>query len=847
MSARNDSFLDKLLGLVGFKRPKSKRTATAQRSSNRDITSQRVRKTRTHKSNSSGLVLNENFEIVSSTTEKKKKKKGSAVLKVLLSCFLIMVITGCVIVGAFMIYVFRFVDGTVDQDLNNLKLAYTSVIYAQNGKDDEGNPKYVELKRLHGNENRLWVDSEMIPDSLGKAFISAEDKRFNDHNGVDWKRTFSAAANLLFHFYDTEQGGSTITQQLIKNITDDDETSINRKIREIMRAQYLESRYSKDVILECYLNTIHLGPGIDGVEVAACYYFDKHSQDLTLTQCAALAAITKEPEHYNPYNNPEDNKTRRNWVLDEMCSNGYITAEERDEAKEADLGLRKTPSTVLSTTKTVEEKVNSYFVDAVIEDVIKGLMDKKNYSYKYAEQQLYAGGYKIYSTVDLSVQNTLEKVFKDDDNFMKVVTNSGKKAQAAMTVMDYEGHIVGIVGGRGEKTADRSLNRATQSPRQTGSSIKPVTCYSPGIEYNVITWGSRMTDEPTAYVDGKDWPVNYSGYYSGRVSVLYALQQSLNTIPVQLVQEMGMDSVYKFATDKMGITTLYDKIDVNGKSMTDLTLSSLALGGSVYGVTTTELTAAYCAIGNLGVYYTPHTYTKILDQHDNVVIDTSDEYHRAMSAETANVMCKMLQTVTTSGTGSAAAFDNWPIMSKTGTTTDTKDRWFVGCTPYYASAVWFGMDSSEAMGGLYSNPALKLWKAAMTKIMDGKKMKDFPQCDSVVYTRYCTSSGKVARTGCYNTAYGYFKSSYMPLCDDHGGEQVEASEKPKLNSSGNYESGEYSHDDDEEEETKPNKTEAPKTEAATEAPETEVSETEVPETKAPEPETEESGGEETTE
>lgn len=796
-----------------------------------------------------GLMLDDNFEIITAPKkDKKKKSKGRTALKVLLSIFLVGVITVCVVVGTFLVYIFKFIDPTIDQNLNNLKLEYTSIIYAEDGKDDNGDTKYVELKRLHGSENRLWIDLDQMPENLGNAFISAEDKRFNSHTGVDWKRTASALLNEIFHFT-SKQGGSTITQQLVKNITGDSETVYTRKIREIMRAQYLESMYSKDVILECYLNTIALGNGTNGVEVASCYYFDKHAKDLTLTQCAALAAITKSPADYDPYDNPETNKNRRNWVLDEMCNNGYITKEECEAAKKADLGLRKTPSSVLSTTDTIDEGVNSYFVDAVIEDVIHGLMEQKNYSYEYAEAQIYKGGYKIYATIDLDVQKQLDKAFADGDNFTALYNDV--KPQSAITVMDYEGHIVGIVGGRGEKKSDRTLNRATQSPRQTGSSIKPITAYAPGIEYNKITWASKMVDESVTTVNGKRWPVNYSGYYSGTVSILYALQQSLNTIPVKLVQDLGIDATYKFATEKMGITTLYSGQTVNGVKSDDRNLSSLALGGSSWGVTTTELTAAYCTFGNGGIYYTPHTYTQVLDQYDEVVIDVKDDNHRAISEETAYIMCKMLQTVTTKGTGTQAQMGDWPIMSKTGTTTGTKDRWFVGCTPYYAAAVWYGTDENEDMRLVsnYINPALKVWKACMSGIMEGKKLKDFPDCDGVVYCKYCTTSGAVARTGCSDTAYGYFKSSYMPLCDIHSGEQVEAADKPPR--VGEKTTSKYSYDDDDgndndnsndgdnsttsANETKPNNQNS--TAAATNAP-TKAPETAAPETEPPAPVTE---------
>ncbi|MBQ2676180.1 MAG: penicillin-binding protein [Clostridia bacterium] len=793
MANRNsqDSFIDKFLAIFGFRRPK-KASKPAKRlefdKPKKQVTStsgKAVKKSVARKSvfskKDDAPVLGDDFQIISTPKSNKKQNKTLATVgRVVLACFLIGIISFCLIVGAFMLYVFAFVDGTVEDDLNNLKLSYTSVLYANDPKTG----KEVELTRLHGTENRLWVDiDEDMPEYLGKAFISAEDKRFESHEGVDWKRTFSAFANLIFKFWDTEQGGSTITQQLVKNITDDRETSAMRKVREIMRARYLEGHYTKEVILECYLNTIHLGPGVDGVEVAANYYFDKHAKDLTLTQAACLAAVTKSPSGYNPYEYPETNKNRRNWVLTEMYNNGYITKEECEAAKEADLGLREKPSTVLSTTDSVEEKYNSYFVDAVIEDVIEGLMETKNYSYEYAESQLYKGGFKIYTTVDLDVQKKLEAVFKDDSNFLKVTSKSGAKPQAAMTIMDYKGHIVGIVGGRGEKTGNRVLNRATQSPRQPGSSIKPVTCYAPAIEFNLITYGSRMQDTPITKLENgvkvSRWPKNYTGYYAGEVSVLYALEQSMNTIPVKLAQQMTLRKSFDFATQRMGLSTLVESVEVNGQVLSDIGESALALGGGVYGVTTRDLTAAYATFGNLGYYWRPRTYTKVLDQKNEVVLQQEEKPKIAMSEDTANVMCEMLQRVTKYGTGTPAAFGGWPIMSKTGTTSDTKDRWFVGGTPYYVAAVWFGLDNNEAMGGLYTNPALKLWKAVMQPIHKGLKLKDFPESDTCEYRKYCTDSGKVATSGCKNTSYGWFKASYQPICDEHYGQKLDAVTKPK--------------------------------------------------------------------
>ena len=773
--ARKKSFLE----MLGFKAPK-KSSDNVRYSSTRKKSSKIKKNTR--KAGSDSVILSDDFEIISSSSSKKKPKKHR-VLKAFLTVFLIGVISCCIIVGALFFYVFVMLDGTVEQNLDNLKLQYTSIIYAQNPDAEEGDEdEWIELKRLHGEENRLWVDLEDLPKSLEHAYISAEDKRFRDHEGVDWKRTIAAMGNLVFHYWDSEQGGSTITQQLIKNITDDNDTSIQRKMREIVRARYLESKYDKDVIMECYLNTIHLGNGVDGVEVAANYYFDKHASELTLTQAACLAAITKSPSTYNPYANPEANENRRNWVLDEMCNNGYITEEERDAAKEADLGLRDKPSTQLSSVTSIEEEYNSYFVDAVIDQVIEDLMDEKNYSKEYATESIYNGGYKIYTTCDVNVQNALEEVYTDEDNFA-VVYGTKENGQSAMTVMDYEGHVVGIIGGRGEKEGDRVLNRA-KSPRPTGSSIKPLSAYAPAIENNIITWASSRLDGPISKLENgqsvSNWPKNATGRYYGTVSIPYALQQSLNTIPVKLIQEMGIETSWQFVTERFEISSFVKSVE--GKDLSDYTESSLGVGGSVYGISSYEFAAAYATFGNLGTYYSPTTYTKVLDQNDEVVLEYDDMGKRALSADTAEIMNELLQTVVKSGTGTAAAFGKWPIFAKTGTTTDTHDLWFAGGTPYYVATTWFGLDSNKEMN-TSGRAALNLWKAVMVKIHEDLELKDFPISDACEYRAYCKSSGKLAKSGCSSVGYGYFKASDQNYCTHHSGDKLKAYDKPTLKNS----------------------------------------------------------------
>lgn len=881
----NNTFLDKFLGIFGIKRPKTKKKAVSKRKNVRVNPN-------TDYNNGFEIPLNDNYQIISGNTtaqnsrnnksrqssgnstarkatsanssvkqnvankkhtDKKqpanvklkkngKPKKRHPILHAILSFMLVLVITMCIIAGVVLFWAISFIndpgdDIIADVDLYNIKLEYTSILYAE-----DSNGKEVELARLHGDENRLWVDYDDIPKSVRYAFISCEDKRFNEHSGVDWKRTISATANEVFGFYGNRQGGSTITQQLVKNITKDDETNWSRKIREILRALYIEEHYDKDTILECYLNTIHLGNGVDGVEVAANYYFDKNVSDLNITQAACLAAITNNPSENEPYKHAETNKNRRNWVIDEMYNNGYITKSECEEAKKADLQLRENPSTVLSTTKTVKnEKFNSYFVDAVIEDVIQGLVEEKGYTKEYAEAQLYKGGYKIYTTVDLDMQEKLENVYKSDEAFQYVYSESGDKVQSAMTIMDYKGNVKAIVGGRGEKKANRTLNRATQSPRPPGSSIKPISAYAPAFEYNIITWGTTIEDSPVeklenGVVPDEKWPKNYSDSYSySKTTMLYALQQSLNTIPVKLVQEMTLDTSYKFVTEKMGLKHFTE--NENGQS--DKTESSLGVGGSVHGATTLEMAAAFSTFGNGGIYYQPKTYTKILDQNNEVVIDLSDKKHRAISAGTAGIMCKMLQTVATDGTGKSAQFGDWEIMCKTGTTSDKKDRWFVGGTSYYMAACWVGCDEPSRLSVSYNspetNPAITIWKAAMSAIHEDLENKDFEISEEAEYRKYCTTSGMCAKTGCSSVAYGYFKSSYTPYCTYHYGSEIGKSEHSDNDYYGYYSYN--SSDDDEEETTKSKneeKTENTDSSEATSATKADTDETTAGTTEAPE-------------
>ncbi len=705
----------------------------------------------------------------------KKKPKKEKIIKICLSVFLIGVIVVSIIVGSFIVYAFTSVDGTMSENLDDLKLNFTTTIYVQNKETSE----WSEYQRLHGEFNRIWVSYdpqsakaveegyEGIPQNLVNAYVAIEDKRFYSHDGVDWKRTFAAFANMFLHFYSSNQGGSTITQQLVKNLTSDNEQRASRKVREIMRARYLESNYAKDTIIECYLNTIAMGHGIYGVGVASNYYFNKDTKDLTLAECACLAAITKSPSYYAPDDQPENNKRRRDTVLDEMLSQGYITEEECQKAKSEEIEITATKEALN------ESEVNSYAIDALIRQVTKGIAEKYNYDEAHAASNFYSGGYKIYTTIDPNVQNTIDKVFTNS-NAYAIKGANGKTLQGAITVMDYNGHVLGLSGGIGEKTTNLGMsgfNRATDAIRQPGSTMKPLAAYAPSIENNLITYSSIVNDTATYY--GKWKPVNWYKGYWGNITVQYALERSVNSIPVALVDKLTPQVSFDFITKKLGVTTLTSE---------DVNYSPLGMGGTNGGITTFESAAAYAVFGNGGLYYKPTLYYKVCDQHDNVILEQEKEPQIAISEDTATVMNRLLQNVVygSQGTGKGASgyVSNMRIYAKTGTSNDSNDLWFVGGTPYYVASCWCGYDQMQNIS--QSTIAMKMWGAVMSEIHKGLEAKAFETSEFASAYYYCTSSGNLATAGCPNKALGWYKKDNIPkCCTQHGGSALE---KPTISS-----------------------------------------------------------------
>lgn len=694
---------------------------------------------------------------------KKNKKTKQKVIKILLSVFLIGVITVSVVMGTFIVYVFTAVDGTMEEDLDDLKLNFTTTIYCINEETNE----WEEYQRLHGEFNRIWVpydpaaakskdeSYEGIPQYLVDAFVAIEDKRFYSHDGVDWKRTFAAFANLFLHYYSSNQGGSTITQQLVKNLTGDNAQKPSRKMREIMRARYLESHFSKDTIIECYLNTIAMGNGTYGVEVAANYYFDKSVKDLTLLECASLAAITKAPAVYSPDENPEYNAERRDIVLAEMKKQGYITKEEYEE------NVGKDITVVASKEALKEADVNNYFVDALITQVTKDIADKYGYDETHAAKLFYSGGYKIYSTVNPRIQQAVDNVFTDS-NIYSMTSADGQPLQGGISVMDYEGHVVGLSGGIGEKTVNLSFNRATDAVRQPGSTMKPISAYALGIEEGIINYSSFVNDTRVSY--GNWSPVNWYGSYWGNIPVKYALERSVNTIPVWLVNEMGAQKSYDFLTKTLGLKHLTNE---------DINLAPLGMGGTNGGVTPLESAAAFAIFGNGGKYYEPKFYYYVKDQHDDTVLSNEDPQPvTAIGEDTATVMNKLLQNVVygANGTGGGAGgyVPSMRVYAKTGTSDSSNDLWFVGGTPYYVASCWCGYDNMATIRD--QAIALKMWGAVMRGVHTGLPAKDFSVSGYATERYYCTDSGKLATDKCPSTEKGWYTKNGLPEpCDIHPG------------------------------------------------------------------------------
>lgn len=660
-------------------------------------------------------------------------------------------------------------------NLTNIKLNYTSIIYYTDSETGETK----EYQRLaNDSENRIWVDLDKISPYVIDAFIAVEDKDFATHKGVNLKRTIGAMINEYspIKLFSSKQGASTITQQLVKNLTLDKAGSglegALRKVREISRAFMLEKRYSKDVILEAYLNTLGLSGQLAGVQAGAYTYFSKDISEVTIAQAATIAGITKNPTEFNPFTNPENNIERRNHILALMLEQKKITQAEYDEAIAEELVLT-------GKSEDTQSANNSYFTDLVIDQVVEDLMKEFSMTKGEATSYIYNTGLKIYATVDPTVQSAMEaelaegsKTFPEKEAKVKDKDTGEEKVvnpQAAMIVLDYHGGIVGTVGGLGTKTEDRGLNRSVDSIRPVGSTMKPIGAYALGIDYNYITYSStfddsylKMLPDPEAPGGEREWPRNYSGTYTDLpVTVAHAVGKSLNTIAVKVGDIVGPKMSYDFVKDTLHVTSLVPQ---------DIDLGPMVLGSVSYGISPLEMAAAYAMFGNGGKYTTPHCYTTVEDSSGSVILETKVTTVQAISPESAYIMNRILkQVMVGDGTANGLGTKRLDSVGKTGTTSDDKDHWFIGLTPYYTTATWWGYDDQIPLTVNYrTHPPTTAWRNVMNAVQENKEAKSFPVASSVQVLTYCDDSGDLANPVCPSPREGYYKPDNVPgVCIVH--------------------------------------------------------------------------------
>ena len=725
-------------------------------------------------------VQHEAQERVRNMTPQQKNgwRKAGRIIGTLL---LVFVVTLTIFSGIFMAYINSTMRGKVEVYLDEFETKVSTELYSQ----DPDTGEWVMYQTLYLNsENRIWTDLEDIPKYLQKAAIAIEDKRFEKHHGVDWKGTTRAIVYTLFG--KNVQGGSTITQQLVKNVTGDNEVTVKRKITEIYRALELEKRYEKDEILEAYLNEVFFGQSCYGVVTASRMYFNKDVSDLTLAECASLMGITNNPSMYDPTLSSwtrENNRERQLTILGAMLEQEKISQEEYDEAKAEDIvfsngftisgkyvgsdGTATDPEPDETTTDDTESPADeeepaikgrySWFTEAMIGDVADALVEKYGITdkvrdngttytaYEQAWDMVHGKGYKIYTTQNPKYQKIAEDVCYDLSNipYTSSYTNSAgeqveDQLQIALTIVDpTNGYVVAMIGGAGEKQADRVWNWAVNA-RQCGSAIKPVSTYAPALDDGTINGASVIDDYPML-LNGDVWPRNANWRYQGLTALHTAIAQSLNTCAVRTNLAYGVDRSYEFLVNKLGFENL---------TYTDSQqVGNMALGGFEKGVTTEEMAAAYAAFVNEGVYTKPRTFVRVEDANGNVILENEAQSTVAMKNTTAAIINHLLQEAALNGTGYEAQFSGMHIAGKTGSTNSNKDRYFVGYTPYYSCAVWAGYEHNQRIVAS-GNPCSAIFRKVMSAIHEELPDKDFFSCAGLTSVAVCADSGMLASENC---------------------------------------------------------------------------------------------------
>lgn len=673
----------------------------------------------------------------------------------------------CAVILSVSLFVYmKNIDPKIDEAIFSDSLGLTTKIYSTSGENGEN----TECARLHGSENRIYVELNKISDNLKKAFIAIEDHRFYKHKGVDLKRTAGAVLNF---FGGKNYGGSTITQQLIKNVTGENKVTVKRKLTEIMRAIELEKNMEKDKILELYLNNVYLSSGCFGVETAAERYFGKSAAELTIAESASIAAIVQNPSAYDPSKKPENNKKRRDTVLFRMNELGFIDNEEYENAISEEV-------TTTEYEKSEDENINSWFIDTLIEDVINDLVEKCGYSRSAASAKVYSGGLSIYSTINEDMQRMLDEYYADSSNFPG--NADGTPDSAAVIIDGKTGAICAISGGRGQKTSNRAFNLATNAKRSPGSSLKPISVYAPAIEKNIITWATVFDDVPVSFTKTDSgyvaWPKNNPRVYNGLTTVNKAITNSVNTVAVRVLKKLSLPVSFDFC-QKAGISTLYKSVKTgNGKTLTDMSEAPLALGATSIGVSVREMTGAYTMFTRNGEFEKPYTYTKVYDSDGKLLLSNGENAKRLISEDTADIMRKLLKNVVSNGTAKGLSLaSKVEVAGKTGTSNSGADRWFIGLTPDFVCGVWCGYRDGRDIGYFKTNPACNIFDGIMGNVYDSISdyERKFEESDNVIALPYCVDSGELPSKAClgdprgHRIETGYFKKGTEPkdTCDTH--------------------------------------------------------------------------------
>ncbi len=627
------------------------------------------------------------------------------VLKVIGSVMLSLILAGLLFTLIFAYYVKSSLAPTLGISLEDYQLSESGAIYYQDAAGI-----WQELATLPADQDRIWVDYDEIPWYMEKAVVAIEDKRFYEHKGVDWYRTAGAFVHM-FAQMDNTYGGSTITQQLIKNLTGHDDVTVQRKLAEIFSALELEKNYDKQEIMEWYLNAVYFGEGCYGVQTAAHTYFGKDVKDLTLAQAAAIVGITNQPTRYDPFYDEHSNKMRQETILHEMYQQGFIDYNTYIAAVNEDIAS----TFVRSPGEMKKQEIYSYYAEVVIGDTINDLMREKQISRETARHLLYNSGYKVYCCLDPNIQAIVDSVYTDPEQ-IPYTWGSNQQLQSSIVIMEpHTGKIVALSGGVGEKNANFALNRV-YSQRAPGSSFKPISAYGPAVELYGMTPNTLVDDDEKMHLRGTSWyPHNDDYSHLGVITILEALTHSLNTVAAQIVDKLGPETCYRYLQEKLGVTSLVPD---------DASYAPMALGQLTNGITTREMAQAYSSFANDGVFTYARTYTLVTDSHGNVVLDNQPRTIVAFSPNTAHVMTYMLQCAARWGTGYEAWIGNMPIAGKTGTSESSYDRWFVGVSPYYTCAIWTGYDTPERIN-VNGNPASQLFKKIMQPIHEGLPWQDF--------------------------------------------------------------------------------------------------------------------------